>query len=860
MAEFQGTITSVGFISGTIVGIRGPKGETGEKGDPGATGNGIASAVLNADYTLTLTFTNGETYTTGPIRGPQGERGIDGVKGDTGLTPNLTIGTVTALDTGSASATITGTTDDPVLNLGLPKGNTGATGTTPALSIGSVTTLPAGSSVTVTITGTAEAPILNFGIPKGDPGQDGGIDVDDAISSTSFHPVQNRVIYNALQGKADTADIPTKTSDLTNDSGFLTQHQDISGKVDKVTGKGLSTNDYTTTEKNKLAGIAAGAEVNVQSDWNQATSTADDYIKNKPAIPTKVSDLTNDSGFVGGDVVADEYSPSSAYAVGDYCIFDGQFYRCTTAISTAEEWTAAHWTMVTVVEELTDLKDYITPQMFGAKADGVTDDTAAIQDALDSGYDVYFPKGIYSSDTLYVSNDNILINGGGSSILFGKSSGFVIPSTKHDIEICNINSELVYVKDSEETTNSHIALVGIESGEHAAYNVNIHDCTFVGGVMGISAASSKNLSIVDCAFDSFVYKPEDSAGGYGILLQSCINVKIKRSRFSLGKYGRHDVYVSVDRTKSDHVLCKNIVIDACSFDHSSLELDGDNHYYSSTTVPINVRTSIMVAITNCYFYSTVGMVTYYSEDGDIVGGILSGCVIDSPVANSGSLETKYAINVPPTDYSVTALINGISVVNEPNDYQSFASLWNCNIKITNCDIGATRILCANDVIVQLDNITTKITYYFIRFNGSDQTKGYCRNITFLVALIGDKYYYASGASVSDGFFVHGYSDKSYDNNTYCYRKTELARCGDIVQCSIGVLKDLPQNTFITLFKLDEEYRPRQEVAFTLITRDASKNLIQGWIKTDGDIIVYNLSTATSGNLNVNETISYIGSN
>ena len=36
----------------------------------------------------------------------------------------------------------------------------------------------------------------------------------------------------------------------------------IGNKVDKVSGKGLSTNDYTTTEKNKLAGIATGAEVN----------------------------------------------------------------------------------------------------------------------------------------------------------------------------------------------------------------------------------------------------------------------------------------------------------------------------------------------------------------------------------------------------------------------------------------------------------------------------------------------------------------------------------------------------------------------------------------------------------------------
>ena len=45
-------------------------------------------------------------------------------------------------------------------------------------------------------------------------------------------------------------------------------------------------NNYTTTEKNKLSGIESGAEVNVQADWNQTTTTADDYIKNKPTIPT----------------------------------------------------------------------------------------------------------------------------------------------------------------------------------------------------------------------------------------------------------------------------------------------------------------------------------------------------------------------------------------------------------------------------------------------------------------------------------------------------------------------------------------------------------------------------------------------
>lgn len=43
----------------------------------------------------------------------------------------------------------------------------------------------------------------------------------------------------------------------------LQEHQDISGKVDKVEGKGLSTNDFTDNDKNKLDGIASGAQVNV---------------------------------------------------------------------------------------------------------------------------------------------------------------------------------------------------------------------------------------------------------------------------------------------------------------------------------------------------------------------------------------------------------------------------------------------------------------------------------------------------------------------------------------------------------------------------------------------------------------------
>lgn len=63
---------------------------------------------------------------------------------------------------------------------------------------------------------------------------------------------------SGYQPKGDYAlrsDIPTKLSALANDTGYLTEHQDISGKMDKVDGRGLSTNDYDNAAKQKVDAI-----------------------------------------------------------------------------------------------------------------------------------------------------------------------------------------------------------------------------------------------------------------------------------------------------------------------------------------------------------------------------------------------------------------------------------------------------------------------------------------------------------------------------------------------------------------------------------------------------------------------------
>lgn len=54
---------------------------------------------------------------------------------------------------------------------------------------------------------------------------------------------------------AEELNLYTKTSQLVNDSGYLTQHQDLSGYVQKEAGKGLSSNDFTNEMKDKLEGL-----------------------------------------------------------------------------------------------------------------------------------------------------------------------------------------------------------------------------------------------------------------------------------------------------------------------------------------------------------------------------------------------------------------------------------------------------------------------------------------------------------------------------------------------------------------------------------------------------------------------------
>lgn len=136
-----------------------------------------------------------------------------------------------------------------------------------------------------------------------------------------------------------------------------------SGSPTSATIPAATTTDagvMTADDKTKLTGIASGAEVNVQADWNESDTTSDAYIQNKPTIPTvndgtltvqkngttidtftanqsgnttvditvptATSDLTNDSGFVT-DVQVNGTSVVSNNVAN---VQDGDFMTATT--------------------------------------------------------------------------------------------------------------------------------------------------------------------------------------------------------------------------------------------------------------------------------------------------------------------------------------------------------------------------------------------------------------------------------------------------------------------------------------------------------------------------------------------------
>ena len=246
--------------------------------------------------------------------------------------------------------------------------------------------------------------------------------------------------YSDVDALPDTTPIPSKTSDLTNDSGFLssipseyvTDTELQSALSDKVDSSDLATvattGDYDDlTDKPTLATVATSGSYN--------------DLLNKPSIPTKTSDLQNDSGFitsvpvssVNGKTGAVNLNASDVGALPDNTAIptktsdlqnDSNFVSDSSYVHTDNNFTNAEKTKLAGIEAGAEVNDV-------SSVDGKTGNVIVIPTGGSTGQ-VLAKRSGTDRDVEWVNQSG---GGGGSSITLDNVNVFVPDIQNDDITV-----------------------------------------------------------------------------------------------------------------------------------------------------------------------------------------------------------------------------------------------------------------------------------------------------------------------------------------------------------------------------------------------------------------------------------------
>lgn len=342
--------------------------------------------------------------------------------------------------------------------------------------------------------------------------------------------------------------------------------------------------------------------------------------------------------------------------------------------------------------------EYVTPQMFGAIADGVHDDLQAIQTAIDKGGNIFFPKGNYLvSNTIHVVKNNThlvlhpqaiiecnsitssdpVYGNGGATINFGYGS-----TSESDVEYINdVGIEGGIVRNTSPEDNEN-AIGFSHVNKFYVRNVTIPSCNRKGITAQYWCRNGiiENNKIMSCGFRSISIEyncdyidivnnfiQNDQTGG--IRVSDCNYVKIERNNI------RQTLGIGIQATRSGVEILHNIVFasnERCISINEEGEAVDDypvsiigNIVRSSGQYSIYIASkSLPVTLSNNKDLTTSlanGMVLYNAH-GIIMGNVVNRFLISNANGNStviGNIFYRFSANSGEGDYIPIILGNTI---------------------------------------------------------------------------------------------------------------------------------------------------------------------------------------------------------
>lgn len=156
----------------------------------------------------------------------------------------------------------------------------------------------------------------------------------DHTSGAIFDPTKWRLVLTSagkLAIDALLADIPTQGI-----AALIDLAPQYSGSTDYVIGQ--------MAVKDSVLQICTAAGRGPAAVFSRDATVEKSIAQRLLAIPTKVSDLTNDAKYVASSAIDSEYDTTShGYAVGDTCTHEAKFYVCTQVVAQGSAWNAANW-------------------------------------------------------------------------------------------------------------------------------------------------------------------------------------------------------------------------------------------------------------------------------------------------------------------------------------------------------------------------------------------------------------------------------------------------------------------------------------------------------------------------------------